>query len=374
MTDVPDHLAGAILTIDLAALQSNFRTLAKQAGVACGVAIKGEAYGLGMVSVARALWAAGCRDYFVSRPTEGQELRVVLPEATIYVLDGFYAGQGDFYVKHNLIPALISIDEAKEWARVAGDHACAIHVDTGIYRLGFSGAEFAKFCADAELRKALNIRLLVSHLACSDEPQHPLNARQRDAFSGFKKMLPDVPTSFANSSGIYLGADYTHDLVRAGVALYGGNPLSGKPNPMKTVVTLQLKVMQTRHVKQGDTIGYSATWVAPRNSRIAILGAGYRDGIPRKLSSSVSNRPAQVFIAGRRVPIVGRVSMDMMAIDVTDIPESETLRGALAEIFGPNISVDEAAGFAGTISYELLTHLGNRYARHYTGFDSKDDK
>jgi alanine racemase len=374
MTDVPDHLASAILTIDLAALQSNFRTLAKQAGVACGVAIKGEAYGLGMVPVARALWAAGCRDYFVSRPTEGQELRLVLPEATIYVLDGFYAGQGDFYVKHNLIPALISIDEAKEWAHVAGNHACAIHVDTGIYRLGFSGAEFTKFCADAELRKALNIRLLVSHLACSDEPQHPLNAKQRDAFSGFKKMLPDMPTSFANSSGIYLGKDYAHDLVRAGVALYGGNPQPGKPNPMKTVVTLQLKVMQTRFVKQGETIGYSATWAAPRDARIAILGAGYRDGIPRKLSSQNANGPAQVFIAGRRVPIVGRVSMDMMAIDVTDIPEHETPRGTLAEIFGPNISVDEAAGFAGTISYELLTHLGNRYARHYTGFDSKDIK
>jgi alanine racemase len=327
-----------------------------------------------MVPVAQALWAAGCRDYFVSRPTEGQELRAVLPEATIYVLDGFYAGQGDFYLTHKLVPALISIDEAKEWARVAGGHACAIHVDTGIYRLGFSGAEFAKFCADAGLIKALNIKLLVSHLACSDEPQHPLNTKQRDAFLGFKKMLPGVPASFANSSGIYLGKDYTHDLVRAGVALYGGNPLPGKPNPMKTVVTLQLKVMQTRNVKQGDTIGYSATWAAARDSRIAILGAGYRDGIPRRLSPSLSDGPAQVFVAGRRVPIVGRVSMDMMAVDVTDIPESETTRGTLAEIFGPNIPVDEAAGWAGTISYELLTHLGNRYARHYTGFDSKDMK
>jgi alanine racemase len=374
MTDVPDHLASAILTIDLAALQSNFRTLAQQAGVACGVAIKGEAYGLGMGQVARALWAAGCRDYFVSRPTEGQELRAVLPEATIYVLDGFYAGQGDFYVKHKLIPALVSIDEAKEWARVAGDYACAIHVDTGIYRLGLSGAEFAKLCADAGLRKALNIKLLVSHLACSDEPQHPLNAKQRDAFSGFRNMVPGVQASLANSSGIYLGADYAHDLVRAGVALYGGNPLPGKPNPMKTVVTLQLKVMQIRNVKQGDTIGYSATWAAPRDARIAILGAGYRDGIPRRLSPSLSDGPAQVFVAGQRVPVVGRVSMDMMAVDVTDIPESQMPRGTLAEIFGPNISVDEAAGWAGTISYELLTHLGNRYARHYTGFDSKDEK
>jgi alanine racemase len=375
MTDVPDHLAGAILTIDLAALQSNFRFLAEKVSsrALCAAAIKGEAYGLGMEAVAMALKKAGCRHYFVSRPTEGQELRTILREGLIYVLDGFYPEQAEFYLRNRLMPVLASLEEAKEWARVSNGNRCVIHVDTGINRLGFSYSEFAELCADRDLQKKCNILTLMSHLACSDEPEHPLNEKQRDLFSAYRKMLPDALGSLANSSGIFLGADYAHDLVRAGVALYGGNPLPGKPNPMKTVVTLQLKVMQTRFVKQGDTIGYSATWAAPRDSRIAILGAGYRDGIPRKLSSSVSNGPAQVFIAGRRVPIVGRVSMDMMAIDVTDIPEHETPRGTLAEIFGPNISVDEAAGFAGTISYELLTHLGNRYARHYTGFDSKDD-
>jgi alanine racemase len=372
MTDIPQHLASAIVTIDLAALQSNFRTLSHVASpAACGVAIKGEAYGLGMAEVARALWNVGCRNYFVSRPTEGAELRAVLANATIYVLDGYYLGQAEFYLQHSLIPALISLGEAKEWAELGGGKPCAIHVDTGINRLGFTAVEYAHLCADDELKKALNIILLVSHLACSDETDHPLNLKQLKSFQEFRDMLPNVPASFANSSGIYLGAEYHFELVRAGVALYGGNPLPGKPNPMKPVVTLQAKVMQTRLVLEGLTIGYSATWTAPRNSRIALLGAGYRDGIPRKLSSSRDDGPAQVFIAGRRVPIVGRVSMDMMACDVTDIPEDEIKRGTLAEIFGPNIPVDEAAERAGTISYELLTHLGNRYHRRYIAGESQ---
>jgi alanine racemase len=371
MTDIPQHLSSAIVTIDLAALQSNFRTLSHGASpAACGVAIKGEAYGLGMAEVARALWTVGCRNYFVSRPTEGAELRAVLADATIYVLDGYYLGQAEFYLQHSLTPALISLGEAKAWAEFGRGKPCAIHVDTGINRLGFTAVEYAHLCADVALKKALNIKLLVSHLACSDEADHPLNLKQLKSFQEFRDMLPNVPASFANSSGIYLGSEYHFDLVRAGVALYGGNPLPGKPNPMKPVVTLQAKVMQTRLVLEGLTIGYSATWTAPRNSRIALLGAGYRDGIPRKLSSSRDDGPAQVFIAGRRVPIVGRVSMDMMACDVTDIPEDEIEPGTLAEIFGPNIPVDEAAERAGTISYELLTHLGNRYHRRYIAGES----
>jgi alanine racemase len=369
MNDVPANLATAIVTIDLDALKTNYRMLSEQAGLAaCGVAIKGEAYGLGIAEVAHVLWAEGCRHYFVARPTEGAELRSILPGALIYVLDGLHVGQAAFYLEHRLIPALTSIAEAQDWAKVSKGAACAIHFDTGINRLGFSGDEFAHLCADAALRKSIHISLLMSHLACSDEVDHPLNTVQLAAFNKLRQLLPDVAASFANSSGIYLGSAYAHDVVRAGVALYGGNPLPGKPNPMKPVVTLQAKVMQTRFVKQGETIGYSATWTAPRNSRIAILGAGYRDGIPRKLSSSQVNGPSQVFISGRRVPIVGRVSMDMMACDVTDLPE--TARGELAEIFGPNISVDEVAASAGTISYELLTHLGNRYHRRYIGCES----
>jgi alanine racemase len=368
MIIVPEKLSSAIVTIDLAALRFNYRVLRKQAAPAlCAVAIKGEAYGLGMAQVARVLWEEDCKNYFVSRPMEGAELRALLPDTTIYVLDGFYAGEAEFYSEHELIPALTSMDQAQEWAKLGHGAPCAIHVDTGINRLGFTALEFTQLCADSDLKKHLNINLLMSHLACSDEPEHTLNAQQFAAFKTFRTLMPNVPASFANSSGIFLDG-YAQDMVRAGVALYGGNPKTGESNPMKPVVTLQAKVMQTRFVKQGETIGYSATWKAPRNSQIAILGAGYRDGIPRKLSSSQVDGPAQVFIAGKRAPIVGRVSMDMMACDVTDFPKIEL--GTLAEIFGPNISVDEAASWAGTISYELLTHLGNRYHRRYIDDES----
>ncbi len=367
MNTTPETLSSAIVTIDLAALQYNWKTLAAQAGVETGAAIKGEAYGIGMEPCAKSLWSAGCRSFFVARPFEGGQLRAILPEALIFVLDGLYEGQSDYYVQHSLIPALISLDEAKNWAANGQGKPCAVHVDTGINRMGMTADEFSAVVA---MKDQLHIALVMSHLACSDEPAHPLNAVQRDLFWKCRAMLPDVPASLANSSGIYLGDGYLYDLVRPGVALYGGNPLPGQPNPMKAVVTLHLKIMQTRIVKQGDTIGYGATWTAPRDSRIALLGAGYRDGIPRMLSWSADRPPAQVFVAGRRVDVVGRVSMDMMAIDVTDLSEAQATRGTLVEIFGPNLPIDEAAKYAGTISYELLTHLGNRYHRRYIGGES----
>lgn len=375
MTPTPEDLAGAVLTIDLVALKENWRRLDAAAGRAeCGAAVKGNAYGLGIEPVARALWEAGCRSYFVARPKEGEELRGVLAEATIYVLDGLFAGQAEFYAKRNLCPALISIEEAREWAafgRVYGRKLpCAIHVDTGINRLGFSLAEFDALLADSFTMEGLNVTLLMSHLACADDPPHPLNARQRAAFEAVRAKLPGVAASLANSSGIFLGDGYTHDLVRPGIALYGGNPLPNVANPMRAVAILEGAVMQLRHVAAGDTVGYGGTWTAQRESRIAILGAGYKDGVPRALSSREPHGPAQVFINGQRCPIIGRISMDMMGIDVTGLPEGSVTRGTRAEILGRHIMIDEAASWAGTISYELLTRLGSRYARLYTGLES----
>lgn len=372
----PEDLAGAVLTVDVAAIRDNWRLLARRAGPAeCGAAVKGDAYGLGIAPVARALWEAGCRSFFVARPKEGEELRGHLPDAVIYVLDGLFAGQAEFYAKLDLRPALISIDEAREWAgfgRVYGRKlACALHVDTGINRLGFSLAEFAGLLDDNFTMEGLNLALAMSHLACADEPAHPLNARQRDAFASVRARLPGVPASLANSSGIFLGPAYVHDLVRPGIALYGGNPLPGRPNPMRPAVYLEAAIMQLRGVAPGETAGYGATWTAKRMSRIAILGAGYKDGIPRALSSREERAPAQVVIAGRRCPIVGRVSMDMMAADVTDLPHGQVARGTRAEIIGRIIGADEAAQWAGTISYELFTRLGRRYARLYSDRDSE---
>lgn len=376
MTPTPEDLAGAVLTIDLVALKENWRRLNSLAGRAeCGAAVKGNAYGLGIAPVAKALWEAGCRSFFVARPKEGEELRELLPEATIYILDGLFAGQAEFYARRNLCPALISIEEAREWAafgRVYGRRLpCALHVDTGINRLGFSLAEFDALLADRFTMEGLNVTLLMSHLACADEPAHPLNQRQREAFAQVRAKLPGVAASLANSSGVFLGDGFTHELVRPGIALYGGNPTPNAANPMLPVAILEGAVMQLRSVAAGDTIGYSATWTASRPSRVAVLGAGYKDGVPRALSSRQPQGPAQVFINGRRCPVIGRISMDMMAIDVTDLPEDSLRRGTRAEILGRHIGIDEAASWAGTISYELLTRLGSRYARLYTGLESE---
>jgi alanine racemase len=370
----PEDLAGAVLSIDLGAVQRNWRLLAERARPAhCGAAVKGNAYGLGISPVAKALWDAGCRDFFVARPKEGEELRGILGDAAIYVLDGLFPGQAEFYAKNNLLPALISIEEAREWAafgRVYGHKLpCAVHVDTGINRLGFSLGDFAALIAERQTFEALDVTLLMSHLACADEREHALNQKQSAAFAELSRLLPGVPASLANSSGIFLGVDFLHDLVRPGIALYGGNPTPDRPNPMQAVAQLEGAILQVRDVRGGETVGYGATWSTNHPTRIAILGAGYKDGVPRALSatSARSDQP-QVMIAGRRCPVVGRVSMDMMAIDVTGL---DVKRGDRAEILGSNILIDEAACWAGTISYELLTRLGSRYARLYSSSDSE---
>jgi alanine racemase len=374
LSPIPPDLAGAVLSIDLGAIQKNWRHLRSHAGNSeCGAAVKGNAYGLGIGPVAKALWQAGCRSFFVARPMEGEALRAILGDATIYVLDGLFPGQAEFYARHKLLPALISVDEAREWAafgRVYGRKLpCAIHVDTGINRLGFSLAEYAGLLADTATTDDLGVSLIMSHLACADEPGHPLNVKQRDAFNAARGKLPGVPASFANSSGIFLGKDYAHDLVRPGIALYGGNPTPALANPMHAVACLEGAIMQIRDVAMGETVGYGATWTARRQTRIAVLGAGYKDGVPRSLSWREGANPPQAHVGGRRCPIIGRVSMDMMAIDVTDLA-APVKRGDRAEILGPNILIDEAAGWAGTISYELLTRLGSRYARLYSEPDS----
>jgi alanine racemase len=209
----------------------------------------------------------------------------------------------------------------------------------------------------------------MSHLACAEEATHPLTLKQRDTFRDVRAKLPGVPASLANSSGIFLGQDYAHDLVRPGIAIYGGNPTPALPNPMRAVALLEGAILQTRTVHAGETVGYGATWQATRETRIAVLGAGYKDGVPRSLSSGNANTPPQVFLGGKRCPVIGRISMDMMAIDVTDLPRPVS-RGETAEILGPHILIDEAASWAGTISYELLTRLGSRYARLYSELDS----
>jgi alanine racemase len=367
MTLIPSDLAGAVLSIDLLALRQNYQILSKKSGKAnCAAAVKGDAYGLGLTPVVKALWAEGCRSFYVARPEEGKTLRGVLPKAAITVLDGLYEGHASYYRKHQLVPALTTLSQINDWAKNGKSAPCALHVDTGINRAGLQPAEWLAFTGNDNLLRKLNIRMLMSHLACGDDDNSPMNQRQLDRFQAIRKSVPHLAASLANSPGIFLGKQYRFDEVRPGVGLYGGNPTPYQKNPLKPVVTLNVRVLQIRTIQKGDTVGYSATWTAQRTSRIAVIAAGYADGVARKLSSSQNHGPAQVYFAGQRCPIVGRVSMDMMTVDVTDVPERKLTKATHAELFGKNISVDEAAGWAGTISYELLTHLGKRYARVYT--------
>jgi alanine racemase len=362
---------GATLTIDLAALQANYRLLVrKAAGADCAAAIKGNAYGISVAEAGKALWDAGCRSFYIARPDEGAELRSLLPKAGITVLDGFYASEGGFYTAHNLRPALAQLSEAEAWAGISSGLPCALHVDTGINRVGFSEFEFTALMRNTDVLKRLNVNSLMSHLACADDPASKMNEAQLKRFKNLCKRLPHIKASLANSSGIFLGKAYHFDEVRPGIALYGGNPTPHKKNPMKPVVHLHARILQVRDVMKGETVGYSATWRARRNSRIAIIAAGYADGIARKLSSGPKGALAQVFIAGQLCPVVGRVSMDMMTIDVTDVPARKLARANAAELLGKNILIDEVAGWAGTISYELLTHLGRRYSRVYSPAES----
>ncbi len=370
----PD-LAGGVLAIDLKALADNWRFMAEKAEPAtCAATVKADGYGLGLEPVVTTLWGAGCRTFFVALPHEGAALREILPEAVIYVLDGLLQGQAAYYGEHSLRPALASLDEIREWADYCQAQQArlpaAVHVDTGISRLGLSEAEVRSLAESSALLGAFRVTLVMSHLACGDEPGHEMNEIQRKRFEVLRAMLPDAPASLANSPGTFLGEGFTYDLVRPGIALYGGNPFASRPNPMKPVVSLYAPILQLRSLAKGETVGYGATWKAGRPSRIAILGVGYADGYLRSLSWPAHDGPAQVCIGGSYAPVVGRVSMDTICVDVTDVDEDFLQRGVRAEIMGAHITVDEVAKWAGTIAYEILTSLGMRYTRLYAPADS----
>lgn len=367
------ELSGASLHIDLAALQRNYLRFCDAAGAGKSAAtVKADAYGLGMAPVARALWAAGCRSFFVALPAEGIELRGVLPDAEIFVLNGLFAGAAEVYAKAGLTPVLAQPEELAEWAAFCRarreHHAAAIHFDTGIHRLGFSESQLRAIQPDD--LAAFSLTLVMSHLANADAPEDEMNARQLARFETLRQLLPPCRLSLANSPGSLLHNTFAQDLLRPGIGLYGGNPFDHRANPFETVVRLVAPVMQLRDVPQGERVGYTGSFTAKRPSRIAIFGAGYRDGYPRALSSGPDGGPARVFIAGHFAPLAGRVSMDMITVDVTDIPSALLARGTYAELLGDHVTLDELARLAGTIPYEILTRLGTRYARIYSGSES----
>jgi alanine racemase len=340
------------LRIDLGALVANYEQLrdAARPGRTAAV-VKADGYGIGAPPLARALWSAGCREFFVASAAEGVQLREVLPEATIFVFEGALSDTVLDLRSSGLTPVLNHAAQFDLWRQQAGGQPAAIHVDTGMHRLGFppdvTSSQF----------RGVTVSLLLTHLACADEPDHPMNLLQLSRLARVRALFPGVPVSIGNSAGALQGPSLAGDLGRPGIALYGGNPWVTAPSPVRPVVTMEGRILQLRQVAPGESIGYGATFTASAVMEVAVVGLGYADGLPRLLS----NRGEASF-AGRRCPIVGRVSMDLTVIDVTGL-------GARlddwVEFFGPNVLLDEVAAWAQTAPYEVLTGLGPRLQREY---------
>jgi alanine racemase len=359
-----------LLTIDLSALAANWRLLAVAAkGAQCAAAIKADAYGLGLEPVMRALLAAGCQTFFVANVVEGEQARAVSKDAVIYVLEGLVAGADHRLVAAGLRPVLGSLEEIEEWGsfgRAMGKRlTAALHFDTGMNRLGLAPSDAARASERASDIEAV---LIISHFICSQWHGDRRNDAQIAAFGQLCAYFPGVAASLCNSAGVFLPQRPHLDMVRPGYALYGGNPTPHAPNPMRPVVRLEARILATRDLEPGQSVGYDATWTATRPSRVAAIGVGYADGLPVSASSrSGGEAKGEAIVGGARCPFVGRVSMDFVMLDVTDAPKEAATRGAKAELLGETIGVDELAARSGTIGYEILTRLGRRYARRYVG-------
>lgn len=363
------------LTVDLGALADNWRDMARRSGKArASAVVKADAYGMGIEDCGATLYHAGARDFFVATVAEGATLRPHAPEARIFVLSGIWPGQERLVFANDLVPVVASEEQLSFWMGLMaerGDHPFALHVDTGFNRLGLS-LDDALFLADDVTRPAsFDPVLVLSHLACADTPSSPMNRMQLESFQQVVAAFEGVESSLSASAGIFLGPDYHFDLTRPGIALYGGEAVNGVANPMRAVAKAEARILQIREAKQGQTVSYGGTLRLTRDSRLAIASVGYADGYHRSLSGSgiplreMGNSGAHGFVNGHKVPIAGRVTMDLTIFDVTDLPANAIRAGDYIELFGPNMPVDDVARAAGTIGYEMLTGLGLRYERQY---------
>jgi alanine racemase len=360
---------GGILAINLSAIAANWELLGRQAMPSeCAAVIKADGYGCGIEPVARILTTAGCRTFFVADISEARRVHAVAPNAALYVLNGLLPGTAATFADIGAQPVIGSLVELAEWDAFCSANqwhgGAALHVDTGMNRLGVSVEEAAALAPRIRTENH-GITLLMSHLACAEQPAHPLNQRQIELFREVRLLYRGIAGSLANSSGIFLGNSAHCDLVRPGAALFGVNPTPGHRNPMHPVIELRARVVQVRSVPKGETIGYNATWTAKHAARIAIVAVGYADGYPRAASASDTTPGSDAVVAGTRCPLAGRVSMDLLAIDVTALPENAVRRGDLITLIGDAVGVDELAATAGTIGYEVLVNLGSRYHRVY---------
>lgn len=370
---------GLILTVDLDALGRNYRALcARFTGRQVGAVVKADAYGTGIEKVVPALAAAGCRTFFVALPREGVAARDALrsagvsDDAQVHVLDGFFPRASELYRSFHLRPVLGNRDEIDRWTAWRRHEKATLHIDTGMNRLGIRWDRIDELIP-ASLAKQAGIDLVMSHFACADTPDHRLNMVQIERFAAVRATFPGVAGSLCNSAGIFLGRDAHHDLARPGIALYGG--ASHPDAKVEPVVSAQARVLAVRPVMAGESVGYGGAWTAKRETSLAVLAAGYADGYLRAAGTTDGPTGAEVSIAGHRAPVLGRVSMDLITADITDIPaEALEAQGSKlrAELFGPTIDINDVAAAAGTIAYELLTNLSRRAARLYIGEAEKN--
>lgn len=373
--DIPERVAAStagatgVVEIDLSALRSNWRALAALVAPArCAAVVKADAYGLGAARVIPALAAAGCKTFFIATPNEAEEARRLAPQAAIYALDGLLGAPAHF-ARLNIRPVLSTRDDVETWTLQSRAHgrrlAAALHIDTGLNRLGLPAAETRRIAGDPALLSTIDVTLVMSHLASADNARDPKNRDQLIAFETLTTLFPNTPRSLAASDGLLLGRAYHFDLVRPGYALYGGQASEASRAPVSPVVTVRARILAIADVAPGESVGYSATWRAKRPSRIATIAAGYADGVPRGASAADDSPGGAVLIGGKRAPIVGRVSMDLITVDVTDLPRDAARPGAFATLIGDGLTLEEFGRGAGTIGYEILTRLGRRFERRY---------
>lgn len=365
----------ARLTINLTALAENWRFMARKSGAARTAAVlKADAYGTGLVPAARTFAAAGARDFFVASPAEGVLLRPIVPKGRIFVLSGMWAGSERLFFEHDLVPVIASEEQlAVFMAAVAerGDHPCALQIDTGMNRLGLTLQEATALAHDPARPASFSPVLVLSHLACADDPMHPLNRMQLDRFRAVIAAFDGIETSLANSAGIFLGEDFHFDLTRPGISLYGGAAVNDVANPMRPVVTAEARILQVRHARSGESVSYGAAATLARDTRIAVVAIGYADGYLRSLSGAgvplrqTGLSGAKAVLHGHEVPLLGRVTMDLSHFDVSALPDGLARAGDFIELFGPNMPIETVARAGGTIDYAVLTSLGRRYGRHY---------
>jgi len=354
------------LVIDLDAMVHNYRSLCSLAkkGTLCGSVLKANAYGMGVREVAPRLYQEGCRHFFVAHVSEAIELQCFIgKETSIYVLNGLRPGDEEVYAHYGLIPVLSDIDQIQIWNSFSKNRKeclkAALHFDTGMMRTGIA-SNIVKDFGLLELSH-IEIVCVMSHLSCTYDPTHPMNEAQRLSFDSLRKRFPFALGSLANSGSLFLGPEYHYNLARVGLALTGCR--TAVPHGkyiLKPVLKAYAQILQINDVPRGSSIGYDATFITSRPSRIATLGVGYADGYLR----SLSNR-GEVYFEGNLLPVVGRVSMDLLTIDITDVPSHQIRLGDWVELFGDHLLVDDLAKKAETIPWELLTRLGSRFERFY---------